>query len=264
MKRAMQPAARRDQIVRIVEEAGEATVEALADRFGASRETIRRDLTLLDSRGHLRKYHGGARRRDLPALVEGRFDARLTENTAAKGDIARTAAALFRPGATLFMDMGTTTVAFARALAARRDLGPGVTVITNSVEGAAMLAQAERGHRVFLVGGEMSGDGRETLGMLAITQIGQFRAEHVVLTVGALNHDGILDYDLREAEMARAMLAQGEKLTVLADHTKLSRAAVFSVAGLSRIDRLVTDRPPRADLAAALAAAGVEVILADG
>jgi DeoR family glycerol-3-phosphate regulon repressor len=256
----MKPAARRSAILRLLDEIGEVTVDNLAARFCASRETIRRDLADLDSCGQIRKFHGGARRMDFgdASLHESEFDTRMQERRAEKNAIARKAASLFAEGSTLFIDTGSTTIAFARALCEKRNM----TVITNSPQIAQMLSQAQMRHHVYLVGGELAAEGRETLGAMAVAQIAQFKAEHVILTVGAITKTAIMDYDLRETEMARAMIAQAQSITVLADHHKLDRPAVFQVAELARVSRLVTDRQPAAEMKAALAAAGIEIIVA--
>jgi DeoR family glycerol-3-phosphate regulon repressor len=257
----MKPAIRRDEILRLLEEIGEITVEDLAARFGASRETVRRDLSDLDAGGHIRKFHGGARAMRLKdaSLHESEFDTRMKERRAEKNTIARKAASLFPEGSVLFIDTGSTTIAFAQALSKRRNM----TVITNSPQIARILSQAETRHHVYLVGGEVAAEGRETLGAMATAQIAQFKAELVVLTVGAITTTAIMDYDLRETEMARAMIAQAQSITVLADHHKLGRPAVFQVADLAKVARLVINRQPDPDMAAALAAAGVEIVVAD-
>jgi DeoR/GlpR family transcriptional regulator of sugar metabolism len=257
----MKPAGRRDQILRLLEETGEVTVNDLAARFGASRETVRRDLSDLDAGGRIRKFHGGARAMNLrdASLHESEFDTRMKERRTEKNAIARKAAELFPEGSVLFIDTGSTTIAFAHALARRRN----ITVITNSPQIARILSQPETRHHVYLVGGEVAAEGRETLGAMATAQIAQFKAEHAVLTVGTITTTAIMDYDLRETEMARAMISQAQSVTVLADHHKLGRPAVFQVAELATIARLVTDRQPDPDMAAALAAAGVEIVLAD-
>ena len=258
----MNPAARRETIVQLVDELGEVHVDALSEQFETSRETIRRDLNELDGAGLIRKFHGGARKASNGAdtgLIEGPFDARMAMRTAEKAAIGRCAAGLFEEGAVIFVDTGSTTIAFARALARRR----GLTVITNSPEIAGLLARPEGQHRLYLLGGEIAAEGRETLGALAIEQLRQFKAQHAVLTIGGMTRGEIMDFDLRETELARAMVARAGKVTVLADHSKLDQAGVFEVAELSQIDRLVTDREPPEEFAAALRAAGVEIIVAD-
>ncbi len=247
----MKPAERRDKIVKLVDRLGEVHVDALAQRFGSSRETIRRDLGALDGAGRVRKFHGGARRIPDPSEPPDTL-------TAEKDAIGHRAAALFDEGAVIVIDGGSTSVALARALAQRQ----GLTIITNSLQIAGLMAAPDRRHRLYLLGGEIDPEGRRTLGALAVQQLQQFKAQHAVLSVGAMTRGEIMGYDLRETELARAMIARAATVTVLADHSKLDRAAVFELAPLTRVDRLVTDRAPPPDLADALRAAGVKVILA--
>ena len=219
-----------------------------------SRETIRRDLAALDRQGLARKFHGGARRMEqIPSEID--FMARMTENVPEKRRIAEAAARLFNHGDTLFMDAGSTTIFFAERLAQLS----GLTIITNCMGALRHLGGSAR---VILLGGEYEAAGQETLGPLTETDLRRFRADHVVLTVGAVHGDGILDYDLREASLARAMIAQARRVTVLADHAKFDRPAVFEVAPLSRVERMVTDRPPPPHIAEGLRAGGVQLILA--
>ncbi len=236
------------------------TVDMLAELLGTSRETIRRDLTDLAERGRIRKIHGGATTAD-PRLsetdVEGSFQGRLLENTDAKRAIARRAIQLFEPGDTLFVDTGTTTLLFAEELA----LASGLTVITNS---AAIAALAARGasNATFLIGGEYRADGTENLGPFAVEQIGHFHATHAVLAVGSVETVGILDFDVREADVARAMIAQARSVTALADSSKFARHGLIKVASLDAVSRVVTEAEPPAEIAGALRDAGVSVIKA--
>jgi DeoR family glycerol-3-phosphate regulon repressor len=255
----MRPNDRREKIVDLVRERERVTVDFLAQELSTSCETIRRDLTELSARGHIRKFHGGATLPELSgANLEGSFQARMQEHLREKRAIARGAAALFSPGDTLFIDTGTTTVIFAEELARLSRL----TVITNSIAIAQTMARsAGNGNRVFLIGGEYSDDAGENVGTLAIDQIARFHASHAVLTVGAVEPEGILDYDLAETEIASAMVAQSRAVTILADSSKLVRSALFQVCPLTDVDRLVVDRAPGGPIAEALQAAAVEVIV---
>jgi DeoR/GlpR family transcriptional regulator of sugar metabolism len=256
----MRPTIRRERIEQVVRERERVTVDALAELLGTSRETIRRDLTDLAERGRVRKIHGGATMSEpkVPDTdFEGSFQGRLLENADAKRAIARRAIQLFQPGDTLFVDTGTTTLWFAEELAA----AAGLTVITNS---AAIAALAARGasNATYLVGGEYKADGTENLGPLAVEQIGHFHAIHAVLAVGSIESVGILDFDVREADVARAMIAQARSVTVLADASKFHRGGLIKVAGLDAVARIVTEAAPPDEIAVALSDAGAEVILA--
>ncbi|RQZ25559.1 DeoR/GlpR transcriptional regulator [Burkholderia sp. Bp9090] len=253
----MKPSERHAAILAYVRNSGRVTVDFLADTLGTSRETIRRDLTELSLRGQLRKYHGGAERLD--RRTEGAFNARLSEQADEKRVVARLAASLFDKDDTLFIDTGTTTLAFAEELAAR----PKMTIVTNSVSITQTLARSSERHRVFMIGGEFLEEASENVGALAVEQIKQFTAHDAVITVGAIDATGAMDFELREAEIARAMVAQARRITVIADDTKLNRSALFRVCQLSDIHRIVLNAYPDAQLADAFRAAGVEIVTPD-
>ncbi|MFM0741196.1 DeoR/GlpR family DNA-binding transcription regulator [Paraburkholderia xenovorans] len=253
----MKPQDRHAAILDLVREHRKVTVDYLADELDASRETIRRDLTELSVRGQLRKYHGGATLLD--EQTEGAFRSRLHEQSNEKRAIGRFAAKLFGENDTLFVDTGTTTLAFAQELATR----PSMTIVTNSLMITQTLARSNQGHRVFLVGGEYRNDASENVGVLVVEQIRKFNARDAVLTVGAIDEQGAMDYDLQEAEIARAMIDHAKRVTVLADSTKLNRTALFRVCTLDQVHRLILNAPPEPDLATALREAGVEVLVAN-
>lgn len=247
--------ARRDRIMELLLEQQRISVEELAQRLGASQETIRRDLTELAARNRLRKFHGGAALPDLAG--DGAFRPRMVENLEAKRAIARRAASLFGPGESLFVNGGSTTVTLAAELAQRE----GLTVITNSVAVAQLCSRGKSG-ATFLLGGEHRHEAGENLGSMVLQQVAGFAPRHAVLTVDGVGAGGIALSDLARAEIARAMMARATRLTVLADATKFGREPLFHLGPLSRIARLVTDRPPPPKLAEALREAGVEVTLA--
>lgn len=256
----MRPSQRHDEITALLNQTGEMTVEELADRLDVSRETIRRDLTKLDSDGRIRKYHGGARMAGAapePAKKEGPFATRMAENFEGKRKIAIAAARLLSPEDSLFIDTGSTTVVLADELAKKQSL----VVITNSHRVAASIS-TNPAHKVFLIGGAYGADAGESLGPLALEQIAKFRVRYAIITVGAVDAYSLMDFDLQEAEVAKAMIERADKLIVLADQTKLDKRAVFEVAPLAAVDYFVTDRSPSPQLAASLAAGNVEIVIA--
>ena len=247
---------RQSRIVTEIRAHEKATVEYLADLLGASRETIRRDLTELENQGKLQKFHGGAM---LPrGFGEGAFQQRMGENVAAKVRIAKTAAKLFRAGETLFIDTGSTTLYFAEQLTEVK----GLNIITNSTDVAQAISGGGNSY-AYLLGGSFGHDNRQTVGALTTSQIDGFRAHHVVLTVGGLDVAvGAADFDLEESQVAQAMIRRAKSVTILADQSKFAALASFGVCPLAKIDRLVCDVAPPNDLAAALEKVQTEVVIA--
>ena len=255
----MKPRDRRALMVQEVSRRGGASVEELARHFDTSRETIRRDLHLLSEAGRLRRVHGAARP---PRLVaEGSFQQRMTENAAAKREIASLALQLLSPGDVIFVDTGSTTLTFAQGLARFDNL----KVITNSVAIADTVTRGNETASVYLLGGRYHADNRETFGPQAIAQIGSFYAKRAFLTVAALDgRGGAADVNAEEAEVARAMIARAEDLVVLADSTKLNRSGPYTISPLQGISCLVTERRPDKTLMKELRASGVTVLFGGG
>ncbi len=252
----MNPVKRRIEIVNIIRKENRVTVDRLAQQLNISRETIRRDLTELSNNGKVHKFHGGA---SLPIRTgEGSFQQRMSEHVSAKIAIAEAAVQLISPGETLFLDTGSTTLYFAENIAEISN----ITVVTNSSEIARIISLANNHSRVFLLGGEFNGDNRQTIGTMAIDQIGSFRAHHAFLTIGGLDsRTGIMDFCIDEAQIARAMIKQAESLTILADQSKFGRIASFEVCGLNKVTNLVCDKTPDQSIQTALAKAGGHVLV---
>src|SRR3954466_8827624 len=112
---------RHNEIVQRLRAAGSVSVGELANIFGVSHETVRRDLKLLADNGHLHGVHGGAARR---GMMEPSIEQRGEENAAGKLAIAREAARMVADASSVLIDSGTT-----EAVPTQRPAGPpGATV----------------------------------------------------------------------------------------------------------------------------------------
>ena len=252
--RTFGPKLRQERIAEIVRRQGKVTVDDLCTRFKTSHETIRRDLTALAEAGSVQKIHGGAK---IPGgVAEGPFRERMRRNAVGKRIIAEKVAGLVSPGETVFIDTGSTTLMCAEEIAKVS----GLTVITNSAQIAALVAEQGNAEAVFLLGGRFDADNRETIGPMTIGQVQMFHADHALITVAALDAEaGATNFSFEEAQVARAMLDNASNLIVLSDASKFGRTAACKVCSLERIDGLVSDRKPPGELEAALARADVRV-----
>lgn len=236
--------------------AGVGRIAALADRLGVTEETVRRSVRRLEAQGLVTKVHGGVHLRDWGA--EPTFAQRYVRAPDAKRRIAAAVAALIPDGAGVMLDVGSTTAYVAQALRQRRDL----MVVTNALPVAQALT-GWNGNRVFMAGGELRSHDGGTFGAEALAFLRQFRVQHAILSVAAIDlRSGFLLQDLREAEFARAMIAQADEATVAADSTKFARQAPITLAPPEAVRRLVSEAAPPPALAASLAAAGVAMVVA--
>jgi DeoR family glycerol-3-phosphate regulon repressor len=246
---------RHAEILKMLETHGTVSISALAGHLGVSPETIRRDVRPLTDNGSIVRIHGAV---GLAGQVgEAPFQRRMRENAAAKKAIARTLARTIRDGDSIMLDTGTTTSFVARELTGHRRL----TVVTNSSDIARTLATVN-GNRVYMAGGELRSDSGAAFGKSALDFIGRFTVNHAIISAGALDADGIMDFDLEEAEFARLVLSCGERKAVVTDHSKFGRRGLITVTELGGIGELVTDRKPPRPIAAVLKSAGVTLTIA--
>lgn len=253
----MAPSKRYRDILRLIEQEGTMSIADLAAALGVSLETIRRDLKPLGREGAVVKMHGAV---SLPSIVgEAPFERRMRENADAKKAIAAMVAATIRDGESVMLDTGTTTSFLARELLKHRRL----TVVTNSSDIARTLATVND-NKVYMAGGELRSDNGAAFGATAIDFVSRFSVAHAVISAGAVNAQGIMDYDLEEAEFARMVLSCGRRSIVITDMSKFGREGLVRVCGFDAITDLATDGAPPDDLAKALRLDGVALRLTPG
>lgn len=251
------PEGRRARICEIVFSEREASVVSLAQRLAVSTETIRRDIAVLHDQGVIEKVHGGAVAPSSPA--SGAIQRRRTSCWSEKRAIASAALGCLAAGDSVMMNAGSTTEIFASVAAPRLR----ISLVTNSPSVARTFWQVGNGSAVFLIGGEMNADTEETFGDFALEQLMRFSVRHAVLTVDGISSAGEIScYRAQAAAIVRAMIARASEVTILADHTKFEKPALFATGNLAMIHRIVTDRPPSETTEAAIIAAGVEMIIA--
>lgn len=252
------PASRRSALMRFVLERGQATVVELCQRFQVSPDTIRRDLDLLSRRRMLSRTHGGAVAAQPLVGADAPFAARLNTSREAKLRIARAAVRLITSGETLIVNGGSTTLAFARELAGVGEL----TVVTNNLNLPSVLAPGAV-RDLYLLGGQVRNESQVTLGQVAFAGTGSIHADTAVIGVGGISPAGLSTTLLAEASMIAAMIAASRRALVLADANKFDHNAFAHIAPLGSGQTLITDASPPAELAEALADAGMDLIIAD-
>ena len=259
---------RRRLLLERIARQGFATLDELVKSLGVSESTVRRDLEALDLAGSVRRTHGGAMFVDAPALAPPpshvpampplpALDDRLGSAAAEKRAIGRATAALIDDGDTILLDGGSTTLEVARALLGRR-----VQVVTNSLPIATLAAGCPE-MDLILIGGYVYPKTGVALGPLAEATMRDIRVRRAILGAGGIVAEGLYNSNLLLVEAERRMMACGQEVTIVADHTKFGRLSLAFLCGLDEIDDLVVDPGIGAADRAMLEAAGVRVHLAE-
>lgn len=253
---------RREQILSVLREAGFVTIDGLAQRFGCSAQTVRRDLIAMDQLGLLKRFHGGA---GLPGAVERpSYTDKRAINTSGKGAIGRSAAALVRAGDTVFLDVGTTVEAAATALARILEDNPiGDFRAVCAGLNAAMILAGAPGVRVEVLPGEVNTPDGAITGAATVAALADVRLDHAFLGVSAFDADGAAwDFDPAKVAVKRASIGAARDSWVLADASKFARTAGRRVCDARQLRGVITDAAPAEALAAAFETAGCGVIVA--
>ncbi len=250
-------ALRQSKIVDLVRGQGFVSIEALAQNFMVTPQTIRRDINALSEMGQVRRYHGGA---GLPSSVENvEYTTRKMFSLAGKIRIARLLARHIPNEASLFLDIGTTTEEVAKALLDHDWL----RVITNNLNVAVILSENER-FEVIVTGGAVRGRDRGLTGEATIDFIRQFKFDFGVISVSGIDGDGtLLDFDYHEIRVGQAIIENARKVFLVADHTKFGRQAMVRLCDIREMHALFTDRMPPPEMCEMLAAADVKLHVAD-
>jgi DeoR/GlpR family transcriptional regulator of sugar metabolism len=231
-------------------------VGELARELGVSEMTIRRDIRRLERDGFLRQTYGGATAH-LTRSLDVAFNARALQHSREKRLIAIRAASLVDGLTTLFLGVGTTVEQFARYLHAR----PELTAVTPSLVTASLLGT--RPLQTVALGGTVRRDDLTAIGPIAIATLARYRFEAAVIgAAGFSARWGLTEASDDEAEVQRVALGRSERVVVLADGSKVGRAATSVVAPAEAVRTLVTDASAPAAELAALRGLGIEIIIA--
>lgn len=245
---------------------GRASVNELAELFSITQETVRRDLAALEGAGLLRRVHGGAVGPNQLTRTELSLGERQTQRLDQKERIAKAALGLVPQArtASVLLDSGTTTAALAKLLSGWKPANDGdeLLVITNSLPTATSLSTNT--HLLLdIVGGRVRGLTSAVVGARATEQLGALRPDIAFIGANGIHADfGLSTPDPVEAATKAAMVKAARQVVVLADASKLGTETLVRFAVLEEIDVLITSSTPDQDLAEALSAAGVEVVLA--
>ncbi len=230
---------RKQTILKIVEERGEADVKELAQLLDTSEITVRRDLGLMATDGLIYRTHGGAMKLSLVNRPAS-FAQKSSVNADKKDHICRLAAAEIRDGDVIFMDCGSTVFRLCPFIKNKR-----IKVITNSLPVVYELMHTEVS--INLIGGELDNDRRAIHGIIATEHIQRYRADKAFLGVDGISpENGLSAASEKEAELTLAMASNANITYLLCDSSKLGRNRYLTFAPLQSVNVLVTDEQSEA------------------
>jgi len=250
---------RRLQISELVRQHGSVQVSSLAQRFGVSLQTVRKDLRYLAERGVMaRAYGGGIDSNAVSAnQSEPHYETKRTAHLEEKRRIGARAAALVRPGDTIAIDSGTTAIQLAEALP---DID--VTVVTNDF-GVLTALSPKTNINLVMLGGELRRKNMAFYGGLTVEALGALHVDLLFLGVDGFDLErGITTHYEPEAMLNRKMVEAARVVVAITDSSKFGKICLHRIIPVSGLNTLITDTDTPADVAQACQALGVELLLA--
>ena len=235
----MKQSQRHQNILNLLNQHGFVSTEEMVAQFDVSPQTIRRDLNELAEQKQIIRHHGGASLPD-SSTSNTAYSTRKVMQLAEKERIAAQVAARIPDGASLFIDIGTTTEAIARALLQHKDL----RIVTNNLNVAMILTEKDD-FKVIIAGGEIRNRDGGIIGEATRDFIGQFRMDFGIIGISGIDMTGaLLDFDYQEVRVSQAIIANARQVILAADSSKFGRNAMIRLGPISLIDCLVTDQQP--------------------
>ena len=223
---------RRAQIVELLEEEGFQSVSALAEAFGVTASTVRRDLEHLEAQDLIRRTHGGA----LPLRqIDAAFDLKETLHRQEKAAIGKAMASRILDGQIVLLDSGTTTLEVARHLSGSR-----ITVVTNDLQIGMVIAQRRSANLVF-IGGELLPNDVSMWGPASVQQLQNLRVDVAIMGCDTVMEDGLYSTSSYEIELKRTMVSIASDAFFVADSSKFGREALFKCFDLDPFTAGITD-----------------------
>ena len=223
---------RHTKLLNLVNREKRISVAALARELGVSEVTIRKDLTILEQKGLLRREHGYA-----VMITSDDIANQLSFNYERKHRIALRAAETVHNGETVLIDSGACCTLLAEELATnRRD----VTIITYSAFLASFIHKQPNAH-VLLLGGEYQNESQVLVGPMVKKCAADFRVDKIFVSADGFTESGFMSDNLMRAETIHALAEQATQVIVLTESSTFGETGVVVAFPLSEVQTLYTD-----------------------
>ena len=248
---------RKDSILSLLHTHGKVQVEDLAKRFSVTSQTIRNDLRTLSDYGLVNRTHGGASR--LLSVSNNEYAERRKRRCRQKESMGKCVASLIPDDCSVTLNIGTSTEQVAKALVNHRE----IIVLSNNINIINALIGSKT-KQLILVGGMVRQSDGAIVGEDAAEYISRFKVDFAVIGASSLDEDGaVMDFDVLEVSVARAMLANARTRILVCDSSKFGRTAPVRICDVGDLDYFITDQRPPDKFSRLAEASGTEVVVAD-
>ena len=224
-------------IMEILEEVQSINLDTLCERLEVSKNTVRRDIALLEQEGRIKKFYGGIR--IATSNEPTPFTIREQSHFEEKKKLAEAAAALVKSGDVIFIDSGTTTMHMVPYLVGKSN----VTIVSASLN--IMVGAAQYNLSLIGTGGTLYGPSNCFVGSSVLQALSQYNLSHAFMSSSGLSNTGcVTNASPLESEIKKHIMQSSCPKNLLIDNSKFGRSALVTYAHIDQFEKVITDSRP--------------------
>jgi len=215
---------------------GSITLDELCEIFDVSKNTIRRDVNLLEEEGSIAKVYGGIKAKDTELLP---FQQRSVKNNTAKMRIGKIASRFIEENDIIFIDSGTTTSHIMDSFP--KDLH--CTILTNNfdvIEQCTLLPNVS----LYVLGTFYKHKTRSFINRDGLVDLGNYYITKAFMSSTGLSLKGVTNADPLEHIIKSAVCERADEIILMVDSSKYGKPTLLTYSKLEDINKLITDTQP--------------------
>lgn len=248
---------RLQEIINMLNAEGKVIVKELSERFDVTDDCIRKDLSQLERAGVLKRTYGGAVPKRESSLNKS-ITSRIDDNIKLKKIIGDKVYAMIREKETIFLDIASTNVAVAEAIAKGNKK---MTVISNMIDIIQILSKSEFVD-VIGIGGVLNKELSGFVGTSTIDALSVYKVDRAFLgSCGIdLNDNSVTTFMVEDGNTKKAIMKASKKNYLVIDSTKFKQDGVYQFSDIYDFDGIIVDEITDAKVMQQLEEKNIEVL----
>lgn len=231
-------------------------IKQMCETFNISRDTARRDIVKLSKHKAVVRTYGGISLASFHKKIDN-YQERLQTEFEMKALIGKKAANMIDDNEMIYLDVSTTVNFIAQTLPSKP-----VTIVTNSIDTAYMLAQSEHS-KIELLGGTLNKSSRHLTGYSTVDKLRDYHFNKVFIGAAGITENGLYYAFEDDIHFKRELIKHADQVILLADHSKYNQRQNYRALTLESIDTFITNEAPPNDLYKVMKECGVEILVAN-
>lgn len=227
-------------ILKLLQKHKQLSSQEMMDYFNVSRDTIRRDFSILSERKQVKRTHGGIILVEIDTNFPS-FNERLQRLTKEKKNIAQKALPFIEDEKIYFFDVSTIILNLAQIIDSKS------MIYTHSLDNSIVLSDSKANNH-YLLGGKFFPKNRFFYSLNEAELLEKINFDIVFFGAAGLKNGEVSFEDNEDAYLKSLILKRAKKKILLAEQKKFELTSSYSVGNIDDFDYFITDKEPQNDI----------------